>query len=119
MYEQYMLEQIIIMKVQLLFNSTSWSRWVACLSQFVSSFGLYHPLMLSAMSKAIIGINMLDIGDDQPSVINRCLKEVVQLTSQGVFTPTLSRVFYAADIAAAHEYLEKRKSIGKVVMKWS
>lgn len=85
----------------------------------VLDFGLYHPLMLIALSKAIIGINMLHIADDKPSVLNRCLMEVVQLTSQGVFTPTLSKVFNAADIAAAHEYLEKRKSIGKVVMKWS
>jgi len=85
----------------------------------VLDFGLYHPLMLIALSKAIIGINMLHIADDKPSVLNRCLEEVVQLTSQGVFTPTLSKVFNAVDIAAAHEYLEKRKSIGKVVMRWS
>ena len=44
---------------------------------------------------------------------------VVRLTNEGVFKPTVSKVFNVADIAAAHDYLEKRKSIGKVVVQWS
>jgi hypothetical protein len=31
----------------------------------------------------------------------------------------LGKIFNASDIAAAHDYLEKRKSIGKVVVEWS
>lgn len=81
-------------------------------------FGFYHPVMLMVPSKAIIGINMLRIADNKPAVLQRCLEAVVQLTIQGVFIPTLGKVFNAEDIAAAHDYLEKRKSIGKVVMEW-
>jgi len=82
-------------------------------------FGFYHPGMLISPSKSIIGINMLRIADNKPSMIKRCLEEVVQLTNLGAFTPTLAKVFKANDIAAAHDYLEKRKSIGKVVVEWN
>ncbi len=83
------------------------------------SFGFYHPLMLMMPSKAIIGINMLRIADNKPAVLQRCLEAVVRLTNEGVFKPTVSKVFNVADIAAAHDYLEKRKSIGKVVVQWT
>jgi NADPH2:quinone reductase len=43
---------------------------------------------------------------------------VVKLTASGVFKPTVGKVFEASAIASAHEYLEKRKSMGKVVIKW-
>jgi NADPH2:quinone reductase len=81
-------------------------------------FGFYHPVMLMVPSKAIIGINMLRIADEKPAVIQRCLEAVMQLTKQGVFKPALGKAFHVSDIASAHEYLEKRKSIGKVVVQW-
>ncbi|MBL0358885.1 MAG: zinc-binding dehydrogenase [Chitinophagaceae bacterium] len=81
-------------------------------------FGFYHPLMFMMPSKAMIGINMLKIADDKPAMIQHCLKEVIRLTGEGIFVPTIGQVFNVADIAAAHEYLEKRKSIGKVVVQW-
>lgn len=81
-------------------------------------FGFYHPGMLISPSKAILGLNMLRIADNKPSMLKYCLEEVVRLTSIGVFTPKLGKTFNASDIAAAHDYLEKRKSIGKIVMEW-
>jgi NADPH2:quinone reductase len=50
--------------------------------------------------------------------LQRCLTEVVKLTASGVFKPTVGKVFEASAIAAAHEYLEKRKSMGKVAIQW-
>jgi NADPH:quinone reductase-like Zn-dependent oxidoreductase len=35
-----------------------------------------------------------------------------------VFNPVAGKVFKVAEIAAAHTYLETRKSIGKVVVEW-
>ena len=81
-------------------------------------FGIYHPAFLMMPSKAIIGVNMLKIADNKPEVIQRCLHEVVRLTEEGVFEPTLSKVYPVAEIGAAHEFLEKRKSIGKVAVTW-
>lgn len=82
-------------------------------------FGFYHPLMLMQPSKSIIGINMLRIADNHPVIIQRCLENVVRLTEEAVFLPTLAKLFTVNDIGAAHEFLEKRNSIGKVVVSWS
>lgn len=84
----------------------------------VLGFGFYHPLQLMMPSKGLIGINMLKIADEKPAVIQRCLQAVVQLYQQGVFIPAAGKAFPVAEIAAAHDYLEKRKSIGKVVVTW-
>ncbi len=81
-------------------------------------FGFYHPVMLMVPSKTIIGINMLRIADEKPAVIQRCLAAVVQLTNEGVFKPALGKLFNVSAIGDAHEYLEKRKSMGKVVVEW-
>ena len=81
-------------------------------------FGFYHPFMLMMPSKSLIGINMLHIADFQPHVIERCLAKVMKLYSEGIFVPTIAKIFDAKDIAAAHDFLENRKSIGKVVVKW-
>jgi NADPH2:quinone reductase len=82
------------------------------------AFGFYHPVMLMVPSKSIIGINMLRIADEKSDLIQRCLQEVIRLTGEYVFKPTIGKVFRVNEIAAAHEYLEKRKSMGKVVVTW-
>ena len=82
------------------------------------NFGFYHPAQLMMPSKSIIGINMLQIGDHKPHVIERCLAEVMRLYQQGVFVPVIGKVFNVADISKAHDYLEQRKSIGKVIVQW-
>lgn len=81
-------------------------------------FGFYHPAMLMMPSKSIIGINMLQIADHQPQVIERSLKKVMELYAAGVFVPTIAKVYLASAIDEAHNFLEKRNSIGKVVVQW-
>ena len=82
------------------------------------NFGIYHPVELLMASKAIIGINMLRVADSHPHVLQRCLNSVVKLTEEGIFTPATGKVFPVSEISAAHEYMEKRKSIGKVAVTW-
>jgi NADPH2:quinone reductase len=94
-------------------NKNLWGKLKAAIG-----FGFYHPVMLMMPSKAMIGVNMLSVADQHPLTLQRCLTEVVKLTASGVFKPTVGKVFEASAIAAAHEYLEKRKSMGKIVMKW-
>lgn len=81
-------------------------------------FGFYHPAMLMMPSKSIIGINMLRIADDKPEVLQRCLSAVIHLTEKGIFAPPPATIFAVEDIAAAHDFLESRKSTGKVVLQW-
>ncbi|MEJ7589886.1 MAG: zinc-binding dehydrogenase, partial [Ferruginibacter sp.] len=56
-------------------------------------FGIYHPLMFMMASKSMIGINMLRIADDHPSIVQRCLEAVMKLKEQGVFDPGNVRTF--------------------------
>ena len=84
----------------------------------VLGFGFYHPFMFMMPSKSIIGINMLHIADHQPQIIERCLKKVMKLSAEGIFLPTIAKIFNVKDIGEAHDFLENRKSIGKVVVKW-
>ncbi|MEO6231542.1 MAG: zinc-binding dehydrogenase [Ferruginibacter sp.] len=82
------------------------------------NFGIYHPVMFMMASKGMIGVNMLRIADNKPEIIQHCLKQVTLLTESGIFNPMPAKVFPASAIAEAHEYLEQRKSIGKVAIQW-
>ena len=82
------------------------------------NFGFFSPIQLLLGSKAIIGVNMLQIADNRPQVFNHCITEVVKLANQKIIIPKIDKIFSADKIAEAHDYLESRQSIGKVVMAW-
>jgi len=81
-------------------------------------FGLFSPISLLMQSKSIITVNMLRIADFRQNVFNEVLQNVIQMATQNVITPHVSKVFPAMDIADAHDYLESRQSTGKVVLVW-
>jgi len=81
-------------------------------------FGFYHPVQFMLKSKSMMGVNMLHIGDNRPMVLKRCLENVVELVEKGVLDPKVAKVFPASQLVEAHEYLEGRKSMGKVSVTW-
>jgi len=81
-------------------------------------FGLLFPPVLLMQSKALIGVYMLPLADDKPHVLQRCLQQVVQWYHEGILKPHAGGVFTSDKLAEAHEFLESRRSIGKVVVKW-
>jgi NADPH:quinone reductase-like Zn-dependent oxidoreductase len=81
-------------------------------------FGFYHPALFLSKSKSLISVYMLPVADRKPEMLQRCLQNVVALTERGELKPYIDRVFSPGQIAEAHEYLEQRKSKGKVVVKW-
>jgi NADPH:quinone reductase-like Zn-dependent oxidoreductase len=84
----------------------------------VLNFGFTHPVSLIMKSQAAIGVNMLQIADHKPEVLQRCLQNVVQLAKDGKLAPQSGAVFRADQIAEAHALLEGRISVGKIVMEW-
>jgi len=82
------------------------------------AFGIYHPVVFMMNSKSMIGVNMLRIADNKQDVLQRCLKNVIELTNQGVFKPDIGKVFPVAELASAHEFLENRGSTGKIALLW-
>lgn len=85
---------------------------------FVFKMGFILPIGLMMKSKSIIGVNMLKIGDYNPTVLARCMKNVSELIQQNQIKLHVGKTFNAAEIAAAHDFLESRKSIGKIVVFW-
>lgn len=81
-------------------------------------FGIFSPIQLLTNSQAIIAVNMLRIGDYRPKVFQHVLNQVINLTAERVFKPHIDKSFKADQVADAHEYIEQRKSKGKVVMTW-
>lgn len=88
------------------------------LIKLVLGFGFWSPIKFVSSSQSIIGINMLRIADNKPEAFKRCLKEVIGLAEKGIIKPTVGKEFSANELATAHEFLESRKSIGKVAVKW-
>ncbi|MFK5879177.1 MAG: zinc-binding dehydrogenase [Flavobacteriaceae bacterium] len=84
----------------------------------VFGFGWYHPLKFIMRSKAMIGVNMLRIGDSKPHVLKRCLENVVKQVEAKTLDPTVAKVFTIDELTEAHNYLKNRKSIGKITVTW-
>ncbi len=81
-------------------------------------FGIYHPVVLLMKSKSIIGLNMLRIAEDKPQLLQRIMQEVYEEYQSGRLKPHVGATYPLNQTAEAHSFLEKRQSIGKVVVSW-
>lgn len=81
-------------------------------------FGLYHPIKLLGPSKALIGVNMLQIADKRPDKLSRALGQVVKWTEAGILTPQVGGTYSIDQLAEAHHKLEHRETTGKLVICW-
>lgn len=68
----------------------------------------------------VIGTVLRSRSDDEKAVATRnFVRDVVPLLSTGAIAPNLDRVFPAADVLAAYEYLESNASFGKIVLQFN
>ncbi|MEE9371931.1 MAG: zinc-binding dehydrogenase [Saprospiraceae bacterium] len=81
-------------------------------------FGLYSPIQLILNSRSMSGVNMLRVADYRKDIFKHCIDTVVRLYEDGVIDPIIGKEFTSDHLAEAHEYLEKRKSVGKVAVSW-
>lgn len=81
-------------------------------------FGFYHPIQFMMKSRGLIGVNMLQVADNKPEMISRCLQNVVSLAQQGILDPHVGGYYSINELAKAHELLEKRQSTGKIAIHW-
>ncbi len=98
-------------------SGSGWSLPRAIRLFFGSSW--IHPLTLMAQSKGIIGLNLLKIADGRPEIITRAMRETVALQERGALAPFVDRSFPVEHAAEAHDHVESRRSMGKVVLVWS
>lgn len=88
-------------------------------ARFALSFGFQHPIPMLIHSKSLLGVNMLHVSDQRPLVLQRVLQACVRLAINGEIKPHVGGRYAVKDIAAAHDFLEGRGSIGKVVVGWA
>jgi len=81
-------------------------------------FGLHLPVGNIMKSQTWAGVNMLRIADYKPQLINRCLEKVYDLFEKGIAKPHVGGVYSVDKIGQAHDFLESRKSMGKIVVEW-
>ena len=81
-------------------------------------FGIYHPLQFLSNSKGMVGINMLKIAEENPDKIAKVMQEVIRLTEEGILDPHVGGEYHVEQLSEAHAFLESRKSMGKIVIKW-
>lgn len=81
-------------------------------------FGFFSPIAYLGKSQSLIGVNMLKIADYRPDMLAESFKGVTTLFSKGILNPHIGAVFTSKELDKAHAFLEGRKSIGKVIVKW-
>lgn len=86
--------------------------------KLVAGFGFLANVQLLLQSQGITGVNMLRIADNRPETIKFCMESVVKLVREGVLNPTVGGKFGIDELAAAHDFLGGRTSIGKVAVHW-
>ncbi len=82
----------------------------------VIRFPKLNTMKLLSDSKAFIGVNMKAISEQKPQLLAELLKRVLALWSEKKLTPIIDKVFPFDKIADAHQYVQGRKNIGKVLV---
>ena len=75
----------------------------------------FNPSRLMAHSKAVIGLNLLDLWDADGS-LERYLTPLRGWIEQGIIRPVVAREFPLDDGPAAHHYMHERNNVGRVVL---
>jgi len=72
------------------------------------------PLLLK--SQAVYGVNMKRLSEDRADLINIELSEIMNLFSQKKLKTIISKEYSWKNISQAHQELQSRKSVGKIVL---
>jgi NADPH2:quinone reductase len=98
-------------------RTSKWGGKLATL-KLVFDMGRLIPLLLLGKSQSVLGVNMLKVADEHPEIIGRLLSQLVQMHNEGKIKPVIGGEYSFAEIAKAHQFLESRKSSGKIILKW-
>ena len=88
------------------------------LIKFGVSFGFYSPIQLLTQSKSILGISMLKLMTEHPQLLRTMLDKVLKLLHEKKIGMPIGKSFTIDELFQAHMYLQNRKSIGKIAVKW-
>lgn len=83
------------------------------------SFGIYHPAQFMMASKSLVGVNMLKIADSKPDILSLTLHEVIQALDLEILKPAAGHQYVHHQLGEAHQFLEDRKTMGKIALSWN
>jgi NADPH2:quinone reductase len=89
------------------------------LLRLVFGFGWFSPISFLGKSQSLIGVNMLKIADHRSDMIQGSFEGVAKLYAEGILKPHVGKVFKEKELPEAQAFVEARKAIGKVVVKWN
>ena len=91
-------------------------RWLPALSVLAGVPWLrFNPIAMMNDNRGIFGVNLRHIWEDfEPARLWMC--KILEWQSQGKIRPVVDKSFPLADAGRAHQYLQSRSNIGKVVL---
>jgi len=98
-------------------RTSKWGGKLATL-KLVFDMGKLIPLLLLGKSQSVMGVNMLKVADEHPAIIGNLLNQLVKMHGERKIKPVIGAEYSYAEIAKAHQYLESRKSSGKIILRW-
>ncbi|MFF8593706.1 zinc-binding alcohol dehydrogenase family protein [Streptomyces sp. NPDC015220] len=84
---------------------------------YSSGGGTIQAYDLLVGAKSVIGFQMARIARDEPERYERWRRELWRLFARGAVRPVVHAEFALADAAKAHEVIESRGNLGKVVLR--
>lgn len=93
------------------------SRWslLGALPEFFAS-PRFAPLDLIQTNRAVIGVHLGLLGNEE-HVLGGQLAKLFEYYEQGSIQPHIGKIFPLAEAAAAHHYMQDRKSVGKIILR--
>jgi len=75
----------------------------------------FHALPLLNKNRGVFGLNLGHIWHE-PEKVAVWMRDILRGVEEGWIRPYVDRTFSFDEVGKAHQYLEERKNIGKVVL---
>lgn len=75
----------------------------------------FHPLALFNKNRGVFGLNLGHMWHE-PEKVAVWMRDVLRGVEEGWIRPYVDRTFSFEEVGAAHQYLEQRRNMGKVVL---
>ena len=75
----------------------------------------FHPLKLMQKNATVIGVNLRGVRS-RGSLLRQELDDIFRMYTDGKIKPVIGKMFPLEQAAEAHQYIQSRKNIGKVVL---
>ncbi len=83
--------------------------------KFLRAMPRFGPLDLMNKNRGVFGVNIGHLWDE-PEMVNAWIREILKGAEEEWIRPHVDRTFKFEQVGEAHQYIEDRKNIGKVIL---